>query len=449
MSRKAVWCFTVRAGVREATSQEGVTVMKGKNAIRLVLGPIEDPDESTNFKHQHGYIHCPSNLALTKGQAREVLKLANCYEEDMYLHELTTNRSKYHSYCFKSESSLNNAPERAIKRAIDSIEKDQGTKLTSKKLKTQLCKQEGPSFVARNKQVIDLVMATPEIRTNKKIIAIETDKVENMKNFMEAIARFRNIIETAVNGHGIVTSCPALDNTSREQQIDAIVCIALLPTIAQRLRVTDKIPGLWFHGRAHCGKSFLFNQLPNYKKIATDADGVSRYRLDGDQTAFLMDDVDAGWLFSSKNSKTLKALSIGETETIKTFGDTLEVRGFVVFTSNHEPDYLRPFCPSGKDVEEDKAKEQDHQFNSSAWKRRIISLFFDSPVDFDGCFIDFEMTSLDIVSRKAFEVAYEKIKDHEELGKLFARYYEHSTSLWTDEDIELYNTVFESAISDD
>ena len=52
--------------------------------------------------------------------------------------------------------------ERAIKRGIDSVA-SKGLKLTPKRLKAELVHLEGPSFVAKNKQVIDVTLGTPEV----------------------------------------------------------------------------------------------------------------------------------------------------------------------------------------------------------------------------------------------------------------------------------------------
>ena len=447
MSRKAVWCFTVPSTyVCEndlvTVGKDGSPVEYNNKRYTIVIGPQEDPDNVAPYIHHHGYIQCPPGCVLTKGQASTILKAINLYSDGMYLHELETTKGKYHAYCFKSDTNCHTSAERAIKRAMDNIEEDDGVKITPKRLKAKLAQQEGASFVARNKQVIDVVLNTPEIRKDKKTIEIEVDETVNMKNYMQAIANFNGLLDNAIKTNGIVTTHPAFVNTDRTDQVNAIMCIALLPALARRVRVTDKLPALWFHGMPHCGKSYLFSQIPNYKRVATDADGVSRFRMDGDQTAYLIDDIDAGWLFKPTNSKTLKALAIGEREVVKTLGDTQEVRGFVVFTSNCIPDHLAPLGAIAEGVDRSYA-EKEHQFNCNAWKRRVVSVYFDTACEYEADFIDFELNSLDSIARKAFEVCYDKIKN-DNLRKLLSVYYTHISAQWTDVERKLYENVYSS-----
>jgi hypothetical protein len=424
------------------TTKDGIEVNYHSKTYKLVVGPIEQPDSNNDYPHQHGYIQCPVSTALTKGQAGSLLETVNLFKDGMYLHELETTKAKYHSYCFKSEGAANNNAERAIKRAYEHIEGTDGVKVTKKRLTTQLAKSEGAAFVARNKQIIDVTLATPEIYKDIKTVEESVDAKENMRNYMKCIANFKEIITKAVTKHGIVTTHKLFQDCSREDQVNAIIAIALLPAIVRRKRITDGLPALWFHGLPNCGKSYLFSQIPNYKKIATDAEGVGRFRMEGDQTAYLIDDVDAGWIFKSSNSKTMKALAIGERDVIKTFGDTQEVRGFCVLTSNCVPDHLCPCppIPEGGDVE---LLQKSHEYNCNAWKRRIVSLFFDETVDYESIFVDFEMLSLDIIARKAFEIACRSIVSPV-LKSAFDVYYKHVQSVWTEDDETMYTDVFDS-----
>lgn len=439
MARKATWCFTIESAIHEPTGENGVPVQYNSSFCTLVVGPIESPDSNTDYPHQHGYIQCLAGAVLTKGQAASLLKEANCYKEDMYLHELETTRAKYHSYCFKNNSACFTSAERAIKRAMESIENDQGLKITSKRLKHKLATSEGPSFVAKNKQVIDVVLSTPDLKDNGKHLNEEVDVEENLIAYTNALTEFRKIIKATVKKNGIVTTHPAFNNASRKDQARAILCLAVLPQLVFRARITDGLPGLWFHGRPHCGKSYLFSQIPCYKKVPTDAEGVSRFKLEGEQSAWLLDDVDSGWLLKPSNSKTLKALAIGEREMVKTMGDTQEVRGFVVLTSNCVPDHLSPLGPTPENVNRENA-EKDHEFNCNAWKRRLVSLYFDEPVEYQPVYVDFDVTSLDMVARKAFENAYEHLESNA-LKSLFAKYYNHICGQWTEKDLNCINNL--------
>lgn len=426
--------------MHDATQSAGIPLEWGCKTYTIVIGPVEQPDSATDYPHQHGYVSCPVSTAITKGQAKAILGSIGAYKEDMYLHELETNRQKYHAYCFKGENGTHTSAERAIKRAWDDIQDVEGVKVTPKRLKAKLAVQEGASFVARNKPVIETYLLTPELRSSGRDIDEEVDKESNMRAFMQVIVNYRAQITDMVSKNGIETTHQAYADSSRDDQVEAIVCTSLLPLLVNRARITDGIPGLWFHGLPQCGKSYLFSQVPNYKKVATDAVGVSRFRLEGDQSGLLIDDVDEGFLFKPENSKTLKAITLGEREVVKTMGDTQEIRAFVVCTSNGLPDYLNPYQPKEGDGP---TAERSYAFNCNAWKRRFVSLYFDVPVETSSIFVDFEQTAINIVARRAFAIAYEAIES-EKLKSLFEKYYNHLENTWTDEDKELYNTVLDN-----
>jgi hypothetical protein len=329
--------------------------------------------------------------------------------------------------------------ERAIKRAWDAVQDNDGVKVTPKRLRAKLALSEGVSFVSRNKPVIETFLNTPEVRQSGRDLVEEVDRIANMLAFKEACKRFNQQLERMVEKNGITTTHPAFKDSTRMDQLAALNCIALLPMLMNRARITDNIPAIWFHGLPHCGKSFLFSQMPNYKKVATDAVGVSRFRLEGDQAGLLLDDLDEGFLFKPENSKTLKALTLGEREVVKTMGDTQEIRAFVVCTSNGAPDFLQDYK---KKEEDGPDAERSHQFNCNAWKRRFVTLFFDEEMEPSSQYVDFEQTSLNLVARKLFEYAYGVI-DSEDLKKLFTKYYDHVGGMWKPEDVQLYQEMEE------
>lgn len=443
MSKKSTWCFTVRHGLHAPTSEEGESVQYSSKLYKVVLGPVEQPDSNLDYPHQHGYIQCPPACSLTKGQAIALLKQFGAYEEGNYVHELESTRGKYHSYCFKSLSSAKSSVERAIKRCMESIEKD-NLKVTPKRLKAALSEREGAMFVTKNKGCIDTMMATPEVYNTRKLIINETvDSATNLKNYRSAITTFRKAVKTALE-NGFVTTHPAFADCSRKDQVNAIVIIALLPSVCQRKRVTDKIPGLFFWGNPHCGKSFLFSQMPCYKKVSTDAEGVSRYRMEGEQSGFLIDDVDADWLFRPSNQKTLKALSIGETEQVKTFGETTAVRGFVVMTSNVTPDFLRdgPTLPVDVTPEETLRLENEFKINANAWKRRMLAVHFTEPIEAEADFIDFDCIDLDALAKSVICEMCASLESPT-LKDLFHVYHSNIFNSITDEQKELVSLVFD------
>lgn len=423
MSRRSVWCFTLLAGKHSETGEKGIPVVYNSKTYTFILGPVEKPDSNSDYDHQHGYIQCPRSVALTKGQAISILKSLGAYTEDHYVHELEKTKAAYHSYCFKSIFNAFSSSERRIKRAIDEIHSVDNAKLNCKRLKLKLMKTEGSDFVVKNNALIALTLAHPEAQDNDKYIHVEVDEKENVKNFMQVVENFKVVVDDAIHESGIETTHRSFNDATKKDQLNAIVCIALLPMMAMRVRVTDQLPALWFYGKQECGKSFLFSQIPNYKRVATDAEGVSRFKLGGDQTAFFLDDVDKGWLFKMSNSATLKTLAIGEKAVVKTHGDTMDVRGFVVITSNHQPDYLGAMgdIPEGADAEQ---FAKDHEFNCGAWKRRVVALAFTEKVDLESIYVDYEMCSLDNVAKAKFVDAY-NLLESPALKDLFKVYFNH------------------------
>lgn len=450
--KRSTWCFTLPAGIANPTSEIGDAFEKNGKLYNIIIGPVEKPDNAfQGGEHQHGYIQCPPNTSLTIGQAKSMLLAHGLHvngEIDYYLKPVDRTRKIYHAYCFKSLNVSTNAAENILKRARHEIEEVDKLKVTAKRLKDKIAATEGWSFLSRHKQLIDTSLAHPEVQRNNKTLTVEIDEKQNLKNYMQAISRFKRIIKKNVKDHGIVTSHFAFEDVPRNDHVNAIICLALLPVLCNRVRVTDNMPALWFHGHSNCGKSYLFSQTPNYKRIATDAEGVSRFKLEQDQNAFLMDDLDPGWLFKPTNSKTLKALTIGERETVKVFGETQEVRGFVVLTSNYEPDHLMPFVADQTMTPDEIANaKKGHLINCNAWRRRIVSLAFDDPINEPSAFIDFDMFKLDIVARQCFESAYEQLKS-QALIDMLKQYYDHIHEQWTEDELDMYAVTFPGLMED-
>ena len=188
----------------------------------------------------------------------------------------------------------------------------------------------------------------------------------------------------------------------------------------------------------HHANCFFFLPRPT-----TSGFGVSRFKLEGDQSAFFLNDIDSGWLFKPTNQKTLKALANGEQETIKTHGDTVAIRGFVVLTSNNQPDYFdsRPTFPEDADEKKKETITKGHLQNCNSWKRRLITLEFTEPVDFDSIYVDFEDSNLEVVARQTIVMCHAKIQS-ETLRALFKVYVDAIQDNWEDDELELYREVF-------
>ena len=449
MARKAFWCFTVEADEEapwRPTSEEGEPHEDRRKIFRVGIGPLELPDGNSDYPHHHGFIQCPPGETLTKGQAEAILHAKGI--KFTYLHELLSKKDKYITYSWKSQSNTHTSAERAIKRSIDKINAS-GMKLTAKRVKTDLTLHEGASFVHKHKGVVEVTLATPELcASSRKIVVEKVNTKVNMRNYMQCVVRYQKLIRGALD-NGFSTTNEAFRDSSREDQLEAVILITLLPMAMFRKRIIDKIPGLFFHGLPNCGKSFMFDQMPCYKKIATDAEGVARFKLEGDQSAFFLNDIDSGWLFKPSNQKTLKALANGEQETIKTHGDTVAIRGFVVFTSNCQPDYFdsQPTFPENADEKKKVAITKGHLQNCNSWKRRLITLEFTEPVDFDPIHVDFEDSHLEIVARQAIVLCFSRIQS-DRLKELFRVYVDAIQEHWEDEELALYEEVFTSSCTE-
>jgi hypothetical protein len=126
----------------------------------------------------------------------------------------------------------------------------------------------------------------------------------------------------------------------------------------------------------------------------------------------------------------MRSLVIGESDSVKTFGDTQEVRGWVVMTSNSTPRFLEVEVPNPEGLSDDKlaAAQRDFDIQCAAWKRRFLTLNFTEPVDLDDMFIDFSLNSLNIVAMQAIIKSYQKLQS-EDLKTLFKTYYDYVVTM--------------------
>ena len=435
MSKKAVWCFTIPSGLHDATTPSGKTVPWASKEYTVFIGPMELANDKCYYLHQNGYILCPRATTITKGQAIGILRSICAYQDGVQVKELETTRSNYHNACFKITP---------VKRPMDTADKEVADKRP---------RMEPQEEVVHNNQVVPVENVPEEITIEDEEEVIEDDesiiesdkpiieddkskKVKDyMKNYTRVLVKFRSVVKNAIAKHGIVTTHPAFEDADQEDQSNAILCIALLPQLVDRARITDGIPGLWFHGRPHCGKSYLFSRVQNYKKIKSNG-MCTRFKLKDEQAAFLIRGGRPGWLFKPANHRYIKDLVIGH----RAYLCHDDVKGFIVVASRALPDYLSPLGPTDEGIDRLGAKK-DHKIYRQMWKRRFLSLYFDDYVEFDPICVDYNVEELDIVARGAFQHAYSKLKSPL-LQKLFKQYYDHNCAQWTDKDVELYENVF-------
>lgn len=412
--RKAYWCFTYEPGHKtvEHTSTCGKDFEYNNTKVNYGLGPIEQKDERNCYPHHHGWISCMPGETITKGKCIKILKELELYNEGQYVHERSATKDAYVKYCFKT-SSERFEPEVVIDKAIKSI-REMGEKPTKNNLVSKLAVTEGAVFVTKHKQLIDSFMSIPVLCQKKKRTVDESvDLLQNVANFYQATGNFIQIVTDNVNKNGIDTTHKAFEDSSRQDQVKAILINTLLPICVSRKKITDGLPALWLYGQAYTGKSFMYTQIPNYKHIATDAAGVSRYKLNGEQSGFLLDDIDQDFITNDSNASLVKKLAIGETTSIKVFGDVADVRGFLVVTSNHKPGYL-----TKKNEDED---DQAFEWNKAAFRRRFIALKFTEKIDFDALYVDFSSSYIDVFASQYITQIYEELES-KKLKKLYEPY---------------------------
>lgn len=432
--RKAFWTFTYipKEGTSaDVTTAEGVEHVLDGISYNVGVGPLEQKDNTTEYPHHHGWIRCSPGTCITKGKAIKILEQLGLYNDGQYVHELISTKRTYINYCFK-HFGISDA-ETIIKNAVSEIRLE-GIKPTKTNVVARLAEENGAKFITVNKSLIDNFMSTPVLsQTKKRMIEEVIDPMKNLNNFINCVQAYSKIIKNNVVANGIDTTHRSFENSSRSDQIRAILINTLLPICVQRKRVVDNLPALWFYGEAGSGKSFMFTQIPNYRHVSTDAAGVSRFRLNGDQSAFLLDDTEKGFIIRENNASLIKKLCIGETTAVKVFGDVMDVRGFVAITSNHKPDYM---------IEPEVMTDTEYQafkWNLNAFNRRIIAVKFTDKVDIDPIFVDFGVSYLDAAAANIIMDHFEQIKS-EPLRQLYFPYYEWLKTNQTEEDRSILNS---------
>lgn len=138
-----------------------------------------------------------------------------------------------------------------------------------------------------------------------------------------------------------------------------IIAMMIMPLFVRRNNNDHKTRALVFYGRSRTGKSFFPMQLVKANKlhlIATDAKGVGRFEANASCTGFFFDDVNPS-ILTSTDATTIKNISAGDEASIKIYGKSTIVRGWILITCQTRLNML----PEDKD----------------AWNRRLIGVCFD------------------------------------------------------------------------
>lgn len=384
-NKRARWSFTFRSDEMDisniTTSREGHLVTYKDAAYRIIVGPMEQADDIVPYPHRHAMLHC-QGLSVTASRAKEAI--AVFLNQDKFVTSYfkpTDNPIVYMRYMFKEAHDED--PKRKSKKSVDEIIADAITASKAKKGYVDKAYIEellaspgnyGASWVSRNRQVLAKALSIKTLCDARRVINFDLNEEENMLSTMRSVKFYSDNLKSQLKTNGFHTTHRAFDDWTKDQIRAYIMCITLIPNFVSRASQVDNLPGLYFWGKSDCGKSYMFNESVAYRKVATDAKGVSRFRQDGDQSAYLLDDWKNEDFLDNTNCSTIRQIALGSTARIKTFGDTEEIRGFVVATSNDIPFHLATDIPEGFSAD----CIQKHR---AALARRFITVQFTDDLD--------------------------------------------------------------------
>lgn len=379
--RRVHWAVTIPGGVDESkpTDQAGVKHEFGGALFSIHVGPLEMPDDKTDFPHRHVLVSGPTAITRTKCLAALSDYLGG-QVADTYAQPIDTNTRTYLAYAWKTMGVRKRKQEESLDAAIKRV-KASGHQVTLNRLEEDLVVNEGVHFVSQNAQLIKTAARMPGVLNDRKVIEVSLDPAQNMLDTCRCIQIFKDNIRSMVHKNGIETTWIKLNDATRDQQVAYIVAYSLLPSLFFRLK--DGCASLYFWGEPNTGKSYLFDGNNSFRKVPLDAPGVSRFKLEGSQTAFLLDDVKNDVIDKPDNSATLRQLSLGTEARLKTFGDTQTAKAFVFVTSNDKPNYLCPIGEPPSDVSDAEQWKTNQMTNNAAWKRRFVALQFTDMLDVD------------------------------------------------------------------
>lgn len=128
----------------------------------------------------------------------------------------------------------------------------------------------------------------------------------------------------------------AMKYTSQMSE-SAVMAQVLLPMLTSRHPKDHSSKCLFMFGDAGTGKSFWPRLLQKHgwlQNVPMDASGVARFELPQGRRGWLIDECTNKWFCSHDNINTLKQLCDGGEASVKVFGTTVSVSGWLIFTSN-------------------------------------------------------------------------------------------------------------------
>lgn len=375
-TQRRAWAATLNTDEIDVDSTRNETVkFQYNNCNWEYFVGLPEGDEDTS-PHRHCGIRC-LDRPVTKTAARNALaKAVGISEEALscnYFKEIETTWSRYMAYAFKGKHTQIDA---ALKMAVKTL-LNKGITPSKKTLMNALVEEHGyDNYNKKFKSVMDVALHSDNFVDSRGRMSDELDFEENRQFFLDSFVMFQVTLHKALEQNGFVSEWTGLKNCSLNEVAMLCEILALLPICTSRsFARPDKLPGLYLWGKSKCGKSAFFEHV-YLKKFPVDSEGVSRFRMSAMQSGILFDDV--GQDFWSKNSvlTTVKHMAVGYRSTVKTFGDTEVVCGYVVVTSNYTPFFLETKAPEGMN-------DEDWTNNADSMKRRFITIQYSEKVDYD------------------------------------------------------------------
>lgn len=413
---KRVWCITYygnlestpREAFRRATCEDGTSVEIG-------IGPAEFDERGP---HHHCLLRCLSR-PITKSRAKaywnELQPNAPLSETD-YFKSLLTTTYQYVNYMYKSYAKLKKSRlTLAIEEAVEAITKEQGYSDASDRLKAHLFDQEGFDFVTKYKKDIEEAKKFPSLMQEKRTMDIQNDDDENASKTFQIINYFKQNLKNQYTEKQPAPYTGEFEHLSSNQQVNYILMITLLPILVNRA-FEDGIPGIIFYGIAHTGKSYFFSKCKYFKKVASDAKGVSRFKLNSNESAYLFDDSYNDYLIRKDNESTIKQLTLGQETSIKIHSNSQLVRAFVFITMNEKPFFLTVDPSLLQAMHNDSNSNSTTEANGlninniKAWRRRFITFHMTEPCEAtnDTKTLNFERSVTRMVVRHIWLQLYEE-----------------------------------------
>lgn len=402
----------------DETTTNGHRLDFGGYTFDIYVGPQEDPDNDNSGNHNHVLVHC-QEAAVTKTKVRQVLEAYSKYnsqtvrEQITYIRRLESTKEAYMRYCYKSiEDSFMSKDDKIVKNCVEDI-KSIGMIPTGRSVKRKLIDSHGANaYNKRFCKIIDTYLMETDIVDERGNPAIDIDVTSNCKNFIYSLLVHRMNLKKAY----IRTTYKPLNNCSI--LFEWTFLLSIIPYFSKRLMgASDGLPSMYLYGKSGAGKSNLYTNCRYIRKVPTDAQGVSRYKMDHYQTALLCDDVPSDFINDKVNSSTLKNLCLGENAIVKIMGNTIDIKAFVIVTSNEEPAYM-------KDIVDD--TDKDSIITNASWKRRFLTCQYKEICPFDGVTVNYDDLKLRsmaaIFFKKYFDLLYVDEKNRDYLSMLDTYY---------------------------